>query len=629
MIKINTALAATSAAVGIGKAIGDLHDQKADLVLQERNTRREQIITEAIQNRHNPYEIQKDENGDVMYDDQGKPIQRLVGFGGYKLADGTTLADFDKKTVELAEGMYWTTGGKARGRQIAETAFEKMELNAQRQLAGSIFKEQEEVLNQQLANAIQTRDYEQGKMLINAAPGLSDNQREAKRLELRRSIEYEIIKDEAARIAVTEGTIKANEFLEEQVQKGNINKGQITDLSLAANRARVTAVKPEQDRLNGIWETRTANALTPEQAQQELNVLQSQQRAFEKADNEDSYYTYVQRLLSKGARLGGSGMSETQINDHNAAMIKAAMDEYESGKIGIDEAYAKMDSLERTRWTIGEVEKRYIEMLEYKDPLTARAYERAEQLCQEYKVDDRIKNNFMQGLIRTFTNNEIDRKDRLEYVEKFMTKQTAEYLNKALTPGASWSRSYQQRQYALSYEGKLDPFYTPVGKHGQQEMTVAGADRIRENNLVYSRDIVKDTLKGTDLEYVSHEFERSGENNETSRIFHTVRDKDGNTYKVIVNPQGRLEYADDLSPFDGKIREGNESLVMSMREKLSDEQNRKIDKLARAVNTAPHPRARQRELLRLHSALKGILGENYDKTDEGKAFEKYVLGRHL
>ena len=618
------AVSLTQAAVGLGKAIGDYHDQKSNLAIQTGTTQYQAGVTEAITNGYDPYVIETGENGQLT--------RRYIGFDGYKLADGRTLGDLKQEVVGSVGENYWTNSGADRGMQIATNAFENIELAAQRQLAGEVIKNRQNVFDQELTNAIevfrQTGDATQLNTVINSATWMSEDQKNATRLVAERQAIFANIKDEAARIAETQGMKEANEFLAEQVKNGNINKEQSTDLSLAANKARAVAMKPEQDRQNGIWETRTANALTPEQAQQELAVLQGQQRAFERADNEDSYYTYVQRLLSKGAKLGGNGRSETQINDDNAAMIKATMDRYERGEIGIDQAYAEMDSLERTRWTISEVEKRYKEMLEYKDPLTAKAYERAEQLCNEYKVDDRIKNDFMKGLIRTFTNNEIDRKDRLEYVNNFMTKETAKYLDKALKPGVSWSESDLKKQNALSYEGKLDPYFTPVGKHGSQEMEVAGAGEIEKNVLNYSREKVKDALKGTDLEYISHEFEKKSENDKTSRVFHTVKDKAGNEYKVIVNPEGKLEYADDRSPFDGKIKEGNESLVTSMRANLSDEQNKKIDDLARAVNRA-NSRTKGAAMRKLRDELKEALGENYYDEEGGKAFEKYVLGRRM
>lgn len=618
------AVSLTSAAVGLGKAIQGLHDQKSNLAIQTGTTQYQAGVTEAITNGFNPYATEVGESGEQ--------IRRYVGFDGYKMADGKTLGDLKQEIIDSVGKNYWTDSGSERGMQIATNAFENIELNAQRQLANEVMRNRQEVFNQELTNAIevfrQTGDATQLNTVINSATWMSDDQRTATRLSAERQANLANINDTAMSIAQTQGMDAVNTYLTKQKEAGKINADQLNEYSLGAQKARSISLKPEQDRLNEEWNGRTANATTPEAAQRELGALQSRQPQFENADNMEAYYTYVQRLLSKGASLSGSGMSETQLNDYNAAMIKATMDRYESGQIGIDEAYAEMDSLDRTRWTIDEVEKRYIEMLGYKDPLTAKAYERAEQLCNEYKVDERIKNDFKQGLIRTFTNNEIDRKDRLKYVDDFMTKQTAEYLNKALKEGVSWSGSDQKKQNALSYEGKLDPFFTPVGKHGTQEMEVAGAGEIEKNVLNYSREIVKDALKRTDLEYVSHEFERNNENDKTGRVFHTVRDKDGNTTKVIVNPEGKLEYADDLSSFDGKIREGNESLVTSMREKLSDEQNRKIDELARAVNRA-NSRTQGAAMKKLRDELKEALGENYDKTDEGKAFEKYVLGRRM
>ena len=56
--------------------------------------------------------------------------------------------------------------------------------------------------------------------------------------------------------------------------------------------------------------------------------------------------------------------------------------------------------------------------------------------------------------------------------------------------------------------------------------------------------------------------------------------------------------------------------------------NKKIDELARAANRA-NSRTQGAAMKKLRDELKEALGENYDKTDEGKAFEKYVLGRHL
>jgi len=139
MLHMNMIIAGTQAAVGIGKAIGDLHDQKSTLAIQTGTTQYQQGVTEAITNGYNPYKIETGENG--------QQTRRYIGFDGYKMADGRTLGDLKQEIINNIGNNYWTGGGAERGMQIAANAFENIELGAQRQMANEVIKNRQEAFN--------------------------------------------------------------------------------------------------------------------------------------------------------------------------------------------------------------------------------------------------------------------------------------------------------------------------------------------------------------------------------------------------------------------------------------------------------------------------------------------------
>jgi hypothetical protein len=611
MAQTSMLIGISSAAVGIGKAIGDYHDQKSNLAIQTGTTQYQAGVTEAITNGYDPYVNEIGEDGTVT--------RRYVGFDGYKTADGRTLGDLKQNVIDTVGKNYWTNGGANRGMQIATNAFENIELGAQRQLAGEVMKNRQEVFNQELTNAIevfrQTGDATQLNTVIESATWMSADQKTATRLASERQANLANINDTAMSIAKTEGMDAVQVYLTKQ----NINEDQKAEISLAAQKARAIAVKPEQDRLNGIWETETANA-TPATAERLKIVLRSKQSEFEACDNQENYYTFMRRLDSASGGTGRSGRSESEIDQANASAMEAAYKKYESGQIGIDEAYAEMYGLERTKYTIEKTNDYYKRMLEYKDPLTAKAYERFDDLCKEYKVDDKIKNDFKEVLTRMFTNNEVNSKDRTTFVEKAIDEQIAKNMNKALKSGASWSNAELKKQNELSYNGKLDPYFSPVGESGRHEMEVSGAGTIKENVIKYGKEKVEDAIKATDMKYIGHEIEKRGENDETGRIFHIVEDSKGNKEKVIVNPDGKLEYAKDLSPFDDKLKTERNIAIARFDTELTDSTkakiNEHIDKTAIMLRGS---RAPDTVISALRENLKKELG-NKAYTNEGKAY---------
>lgn len=533
------AIAGTNAAVGIGKVIGDYHDQQANLAIQTGATQYQAGVSEAITNGYDPYKIETGEDG--------SQTRRYIGFDGYKTADGRTLGDLKQEIINTVGKNYWTNSGSERGKQIAANAFENIELDAQRQMANEVIKNRQAVFDQELANAIEvyrkTGDDTQLNAVINGAT-MSDDQRKATRLDAERKANILNINDTAMSKAQSQGMDSVKTYLAEQVRDGKINKVQECEMLETARKARATAVKPEQDKLDGEWDTKTANA-TPESAAGLKTILQSQQRKFEACDNQESYYKFMRRLDSMSGGTGNSGRSEAEIDKTNAAYMEAVWKKYENGQIGIDEAYEEMDNLESTKWTNSEKEKYYKKMLEYKDPLTARAYERFDRLCKDYKVDERTKSDMREILTRMFTNNEVRSADREAYVNSVIDKQIAEQMNKAVRPNARWSEAELKKQNELSYSGRLDPYFAPVGKDGQHEMEVTGAGEIKKNVINYSRGEVEKAIEATDMKYIDHEEVKRSENDKTGRIVHTLEKENGERVKVIVNKEGRLEKIDE------------------------------------------------------------------------------------
>jgi hypothetical protein len=204
------ALSMTRAAVGLGQAIGQYHDQQANLAIQTAATQYQAGVTEAITNGFNPYKIDTLENG--------QEVRRYIGYDNYKLADGTTLGQLKEQAVSLVGGKYWTKSGAEQGAQIAANAFEDIELAAQRQTADAVIKNRQKVFDQELTNAIvvsqTTGDSTQVHQVINGAPWLTEDEKRATALEAERAARYGNIKNTALSIADTQGISKAKEFLD-------------------------------------------------------------------------------------------------------------------------------------------------------------------------------------------------------------------------------------------------------------------------------------------------------------------------------------------------------------------------------------------------------------------------------
>ncbi|MDR2942448.1 MAG: hypothetical protein LBV17_07655 [Treponema sp.] len=596
MAQTSMLIAATGAAVGIGKAIGDYHDQQSMLKIQSETKRYQRGVEEAIVNGYTGYSKTKV----IGTDGNENEIERFIGFDDYVMKDGTKLGDIRKGVEDYINDTYWTSGGKERGQQIAENAFGDVLLGAQKQLGAKVVKEREDAFNQLRTDAREvyrrTGDNTQFEAVYKGATWLGEDREKALRLEDERLIKLANIKDTAVVVAETKGTIAAKAYLAKEVKEKNINEDQEAEIYLAADKARAIAVKPEQDRLNGIWETETANA-TPATATSLRSVLRSKQREFEACDNQESYYKFMCRLNSASGTRERSGLSDSEIDKYNVNIMEGLWEDYKSGKIGIDQARAGMLALERTKWTVSETEEYYKKMIAYEDPLTAMAYERADELFKLYGADDEIKDKFKKVLTRMFTNNEVKSKDRIEFVEKSINEQIATYMTKALKSGASWSGKELKEQNALSYEGKLDPYFAPVGEDGRYEMEVPGADVMIENALKYSRDTIKDAIKATDMKYIDHEFEKEGKD-ASGRVFHIIEDSNGRREKVIVNRDGKLERAEDLSPFDSKLMIEKNTAISQFESELPEGFEEKIKaEFERGMNGTDDPLERCRNII--------------------------------
>jgi hypothetical protein len=578
--------------------------------------------------KHDPY-ITKE--GEIKY--------RYAGFYDCKMEDGRTIREFDEETVKLAGKNFLTKSGKERGMKMAANAIENSELNAIREFKGKILGEREK-LSAELragyeADARKTGDFTQLIAFNKSETWRSPADREAQLIGSFRRVYHGNIQDETARIASESGMARATEYMNEANAKlpeqYRLNKAGEDGILLNAQKSRAIAVKQEQDRLNGDWETNTANA-TPATAEKLKSVLQGQQKQFEACDNEKSYYDYMNRLRARGAS-GGSGLSEEKINDYNAMMMEATMNRYKNGQIGIDQALTEMSGLERTRWTINKQEDYEKQMMEFKDPLTARAFEEAEKLWKKLGVDDVIQKDMKEVLLRMFTNNEIPRADRLRYVkEEMIDKQIAGYMEKARKPGASWSNTDLNRQNALIYEGKLDDYFAPVGRGGAQEMEVSGATELKKNNIIHTKNITEEAIKATGLKYISNEPETKGHNDKTGRTFHILEDQNGNEIKVIVNKEGKLEKVveetngkNKFVPFDNEIKESHEVYMKEYDAKLKEELG---DFEGRAERYAQQPRGSggrgTSHTNPYYDALKRELGTRVE-TEDGEAYLKWKL----
>jgi hypothetical protein len=207
------ALGMTQAAVELGQIIGDYHNQQANLHIQTAAARYQAGVTEAITNGFDPYRVDTLENG--------QKIRRYIGYDNYKLEDGTTLGQIKDEAVKTVGEKYWTQGGAERGMQIAANAFENIELAAQRQTADAVIKNRQEVFNQELTNAVAvsqtTGDFTPVQQVIDGAPWMTGDEKQAAWLEAKRAAQYGNIQNTAISIANTRGIGEAQKYLDEAV----------------------------------------------------------------------------------------------------------------------------------------------------------------------------------------------------------------------------------------------------------------------------------------------------------------------------------------------------------------------------------------------------------------------------
>jgi len=578
------AVGLTEASIKIGNAIGNLHEQKRALQVGGWKNKIAKWETEAVTN-HNFYKDVLDKDGNVVINPEtGLPLQEYVGSKDYKPldpeAEGLTLGEIKAKWAAESETLFWTKEGKETGKQRTLNELDGMELSIQRQLTEKVIKEQQAVVQQRIADFTEAyRKDPDGNNIDDFIKtlGFSAAQGEAIKRDIEREAGALNIADAAEATAVQRGTEAAKRDLDKLLADGKINPDQYATYLDNATRARARSVKPRQETINSEWNGRTADALTPELAESAIRRLQSERSRFEAADNMDAYWTFMSRLQSKaGSGHGGGGGGQS--DDDSIAFMDNVRQKYARGEIGIDQAYEEMNGVATSAKTIAKRDEYFKTMLNEKDPLTKRAYDRFDALCKECKVDDRIKSDLQQTLMRTFTNNEIRREDRLKYVEGMINEQIAEYMNKALKPGVSWSKSELEKLNALSYDKKLDPYFEPVGDPvtGVKEMEVSGAGEIKKNVINYSKEKVEDAIKLTGMKYKGHEEEKTG-NDKTGRIFHIVEDRDGKEHKVIVNKAGQLETeklvgggqgTKQLVLFDRELKAGKEAELKKFEEDL-------------------------------------------------------------
>ena len=626
MTLINTAIAGTSAAVGIGKAIGDYHDQQANLIRQTEALKYQAGVDEAIQKGYSPYIEVRDRYGNIIYDEEGRAKTYRRGFDGYVMDDGTRLGDIKQNAIDAAGKAYWTMSGAATGMQSTANAFYKIEIGAQEQLMNKIFAERQAVLNQQIANAENARDLEQAIAIWSSAPGLTDDQRKAGILGSKSRIDYGILEDEICKIARTDGMDAVDRYLAGYTYPGeegrNLTATEKKNLYAAGKEAREQLINPQQKALNEKWEKALAEVDWFDN--KELNIakaaLKEQQDVFTACDNDRNYAIFMGRLYRREQELAssrGSGLSATELDRANASEMELTYKDWLAGKIGIDEAMSAMNGLDLSQAGINEKNKYYEKMLEAQDPLTARAFEEYLSFAEDIKLDQKITDDMMMHLTRTFSNNEVQHKDRAAYVESIKNREMAKYMEKAMNnPNATWSENDQKKQNAAAYNGELDPYFFPVGENGRHEMTVSGADVIKKNVINYGEKKITEAFKGTDWKILDHVVERKGDNDETGRIFFNVKNSRGEEATVIVNPEGKLEKKESgrLVPFDNEVTAGRAEIARKY-EAANPEKANRVNKVVNEYKSGTIIQDPSRLEIELLEAL-GVSGRGLNAQEE-------------
>ena len=603
----NTAIAATNAAVNLGKAIGDYHEHKANLKRQELDTQVQGEIRNAITSGETGFVTEVDEDG--------TPRQRFTGFGDWKMKDGRTIQQAYDELNEEMNSIFWTKGGAERARQMSENSFANIALKAQAETANKVVKDRQEVFNQEMTNAVevyrQTGDATELDDVIDRATWMSEDENKAVRLGAERQAQSLNALDEAKRLAINEGNEAAREYLrnfeyteeytdaEGNTKKRKLSETQIEEYLDKAMDARNNNLKIPREELDNFWRGEMAgfeagvdkngNALTLAKVQGLRSRLQSQKPEFERTDNMAEYERRFNRLRWEEERLGGSrsGLSLQERKDQaNWLYSKWAAGELD-GLTASDRIYQldvpedfRIELMQKMRSGKDGVHTEYASSVAQFEAMRAAARPRggsSNNPTREQRDYDRrtaeLRTHMDQmrfAADNAGTQHEHTPAGFTDYAKNMVETETANLLR---GNGAIRDLSNVRR---MAREGKIDYMhYTHYDEYLGSTTRYVGnnAEQIYNQFNAAETQNVTIMLEGTgwEIEGGKAEFEKNRQGDRTGDLFFNLRNGDKEE-TVRVGLDGNLEKRDGENwvSFEQDLTEGKASAIVHFERDLGD-----------------------------------------------------------
>jgi len=644
MNRINFLLAGTQAAIGIGKAIGDYHSQQASLDIQTGTAQYQKTVDEAIVNGYDPYETElipdTDKNGNPITREQ----RRYKGFDGYRMEDGRTLGELKQEIISKAAGRYWTDRGSDRGMQIAANAFENIEGGAQRQLAGEVMKNRQEVFNQELNNAIETfrktGDPFQLNSVIESATWMSRDQKIATRLDAERKAKFLNINDTAMSIAQSQGMEPVNTYLDEELAKQNINETQKAEILVNADKGRDEVLGIRRDAVNQEWKGRLAEIKTFNLGRllNERKILQSQENTSFK-DLAPEYSGYMREIDGHIAQIkevsngSGSGTSNSEVFINS---VHRSYGDWAAGKINRTEAIGEMFSITPPSEAAYKVrDDLFAKILDADDGshLTSGEFTRLTETLTEWKVDQAVIDGYRENFM-SMRGDEFTPQTAKLYVDGVLDKTIATRISKLYkNPEVGLSTKEENEILTAMNTGKLDVVqYPKLGRYGQREEAayIPGGETLQARATGIARSEVESQITATGWEITGEgiELKKGNKQDNTGQVYHKLENADTRetaTVRVNVDDKGNrvLEKKTDEGwvSFDSDLRAGRNEKFKQLEDEMGPDANTMIDSaIGKYAGTYTNSRTEAAALNTLKGSIMdamGVSGKNNLEQERG------------
>jgi hypothetical protein len=576
------AVSLTQAAAGLGKAIGDYHNQKTDLDIKTGTKTYRAGMEHAIMSGYVPYKL--DDNGRMELDRNGNPI--YIGVDDfeytYTLENGTEvtkrLGDIKQDVINKVGGNYWTNSGAERGMQIAINAFEDIEMNGQMKLADEVRRQQNEALEQELDLAYRSGDLQGAIDAISVAPHLSVTGKADKIIEQEKKFGVGKAGEEAKRIAIEKDMDAARTHLEEHTYEAGgkqiaLSEAEKAQALIEAEKARDGVLNISKEMIDRHWHDRLAelNSFSLERLKNEKRILQSQRDNFIGCENEMSYNRFMreidreieQKNQTQAARSGGSASAIKAEAEREMADIYARFN-MESGPLkmtGVEAIQAMQGIREHSPGKAEEYEKQIL--FGGSNPAAEQVYHRLNSIIDAFKnknatADEKIEydNNAskIKEAIFQARFNGASSAELTQLVEGYRREMASDVLQEAFQKGNIGSTGMfgaaDKTATAFAYHSardNLDLRYSNRTLDARRPdktspLTVGGekAETVMQQAAAQNQQWANKELERKGIQLTSIDYEKDSKGDPDGRV--SYRGSDGNKYRVNAESERGSRY---------------------------------------------------------------------------------------